>query len=191
MSRHGAGCGLRAVDLTSNTRPIRGGTVRRRRKSCSACGARVTTYETYGPEVLWELGEREARKAVILVALDVDGTLDTSNGPLPWKLVEFLHFRTPPGLVRFAVVSASKAWPGTEATGIPSFALDPETKQPRSRLAALAAARAEYPWCTERFYVSDNPDRAEAAEAGFEYVDRNDWPRVLARVAEAAMKAGG
>lgn len=122
---------------------------------------------------------------MILVALDVDGTLDTSGGPVPWKLVEFLHFATPPGVVRFVVVSPSERWPGTEATGIPRMA------DGARRADNLKRAAAAFPWCTVRLYVSDDGDQADATEAEFDYVDPNDWPRVVGRISETAMKARG
>lgn len=183
---------MEAID----SRPVRPDAIfgeRRRRRRCASCGHRVTTYERVSDEdkdvALEERLERLGREGlvrkegepVILIALDVDGTLDTSGGPVPWKVVEFVHFHTPPGIVRIAVVSPSPHWPGSEATGIPLFA-DGATRAENLKMAA-----DEFPWCTERYYLSDNADQGEAADAGFEYVDRAEWPRVVARVADAAL----
>ncbi len=135
---------------------------------------------------------------MILVALDVDGTLDCTGrlfdatghlepdrvparpGPFPWRIVEALHFFTPPGLVRFVVVSGSPDWPGSDRTGIPVMADGPD------RADDLRAAAAAHPWCDRRIYIGDEElDRAAAEAAGFEFVPAADYFRLVAAINDA------
>jgi hypothetical protein len=96
----------------------------------------------------------------VLLAFDVDGTLDSSAGPVP---VARLHeLATVPGCA-VVIVSPSPARP----SGFTEFIAD-------DRLANLNAAAARYP-APLRVYVSDNLDREIARQAGFTYVDRNDF----------------
>lgn len=96
----------------------------------------------------------------VLLAFDVDGTLDSSAGPVP---VARLHeLAGVPGCA-VVIVSPSAARPG----GFTEFIAD-------DRAANLAAAAARYP-ADLSLYVSDNEDRDAARQAGFTYVDRGDF----------------
>jgi hypothetical protein len=96
----------------------------------------------------------------VLLAFDVDGTLDSSAGPIR---VEFLHALAELPATRVVIVSPSAARP-------PGF---PE-EIGADRAANLRAAAAAWP-SDLRLYVSDNGDRDAAAAAGFSYVDRLDF----------------
>jgi hypothetical protein len=95
-----------------------------------------------------------------LVCFDVDGTLETSAGPVT---VEQLRRLEAAG-VAVAIVSPSPARP-------PGF---PEFIAGATRHENLAAAVAAFP-AALRLYVSDNNDQAEAVAAGFIYVDRLEF----------------
>jgi hypothetical protein len=96
----------------------------------------------------------------LLICCDVDGTLDSSAGPVPVeRLRELDHL---PGC-RVVIVSPSAARPSgfTEQVG-------------DDRQANLAAA-ADLWRAPLRLYLSDNGDREIAQAAGFTYIDPSDF----------------
>jgi hypothetical protein len=95
----------------------------------------------------------------VLLAFDVDGTLDSSAGPVP---VARLHALQAPDC-RVVIVSPSPARP----PGFPEYLGE-------DRAGNLAAAADGWP-ADLCLYVSDNEDREAARLAGFIYVDRNDF----------------
>lgn len=97
---------------------------------------------------------------MVLLAFDVDGTLETSADPVP---VSALRDLKDAGCV-IVIVSPSNARPEgfTECIGGPTR---------RDNLEAIA----EYYPCPLKLYVSDNQDRADAKAAGFTYVDAKDF----------------
>jgi hypothetical protein len=96
----------------------------------------------------------------VLLAFDVDGTLDSSAGPI---LVTRLHELAELPEVKIVIVSPSAARP----PGFWEIISD-------DRTANLRDAAAEFP-ADLRLYISDNEDREFARQAGFTYVDRNDF----------------
>jgi hypothetical protein len=96
----------------------------------------------------------------VLLAFDVDGTLDSSAGPVP---VARLHELAELAACRVVIVSPSPARP----PGFWEVISD-------DRAGNLRAAAAEFP-ADLRLYVSDNEDRDAAKAAGFSYVDRHDF----------------
>jgi hypothetical protein len=98
----------------------------------------------------------------VLLAFDVDGTLDCGMPPGPIPVSRLHELSTLPEL-RVVIVSPSTARP-------PGFTeyLDGD------RAANLRAAAGAWPAALQ-VYVSDNEDRDAARAAGFTYVDRNDF----------------
>jgi hypothetical protein len=111
------------------------------------------------------LTEREVGGQVVLIALDVDGTLDTAYGPVPFASMRSLAEAGVP----VAVVSPSSGWPG----GLPTFIAGP------TRADNLRAARSLAPDATVRLYVSDNKDNVEAQLAGFALIEPQDFAAML------------
>jgi beta-phosphoglucomutase-like phosphatase (HAD superfamily) len=106
---------------------------------------------------------------MILLAFDVDGTLDSSAGPVRWAFVRSLESYD----IKIGVVSPSGAAPPDARKYLAPSGLR------RDNLALFAA---EYPTANIRLYISDNNDAAESEAAGFAYVDRSEfakglWPR--------------
>ena len=95
----------------------------------------------------------------VLLAFDVDGTLDSSAGPVP---VAQLHALEGPDC-RVVIVSPSAARP----PGFPEYLGD-------DRAGNLQAAADAWP-ADLYLYVSDNEDRDLARLAGYCYVDRHDF----------------
>jgi hypothetical protein len=120
---------------------------------------------------------------VILLALDVDGTLDCGNppGPLPWaKVVEFLNMHPD---VAVGIVSSSasrpKIGPNTQ-TGVggpvAKIPMHEYLGKPETRAGNLQLFRKSYPEAALRFYVSDNVgDEANATAAGFTLIKPPDF----------------
>jgi hypothetical protein len=110
---------------------------------------------------------RAPNGTVILIGFDVDGTLDTSAGPVPWERVKALHLflqLTKAGAC--GIVSPSSAWPREV---VPAYLPGP------TRADNLRAFAAAYPLALVRLYVSNNDDIGEAAAAGFAYVDYREF----------------
>ncbi len=90
-----------------------------------------------------------------LYAFDVDGTLETSNGP-----VTILRLKQLQSLGHAVViVSPSELAPA-----------DFEKCLPGDRTANLVEAATRYPQAKRKVYVSDNNDQASAEATGFEYI---------------------
>jgi len=102
----------------------------------------------------------------VLIALDVDGTLDSAYGPVPFAAVQGLAQSGLP----VAVVSPSSGWPG----GLPTYIAGP------TRADNLKAARTLAPQATVRLYISDNRDNAEAQLAGFALIEPQDFAAMIA-----------
>jgi hypothetical protein len=96
----------------------------------------------------------------ILLAWDVDGTLDCSAGPVP--VTRLLELDELAGCA-VVIVSPSAARP----TGFAERISD-------DRAANLRAAAEGFP-ADLKVYVSDNGDREVAQQAGFTYVDAADF----------------
>lgn len=96
----------------------------------------------------------------VLLAFDVDGTLDSSAGPVP--VARLRQLATLPGCV-VVLVSPSAARPPHFVEYISD-----------DREANLRAAAERYPSALG-LYVSDNGDREVARSAGFTYVDPSDF----------------
>jgi len=94
---------------------------------------------------------------MILLAFDVDGTLDTSAGPVPWAKVRQMAQAMPQ--VALGIVSPSGARPKDD-----TLAYIAGSGLRRDNLLAFYRA---YPGAWLRIYVSDNGDTAEADAAGF------------------------
>jgi hypothetical protein len=99
----------------------------------------------------------------VLIALDCDGTLDTSDGPI---LVSRLHELNIPHYIQVVLVSAS---PFCAQLPFPRFVSE------NTRLENLLAAAIRYPSILN-IYVSDNPgDDINAKMAGFVYCHPKDF----------------
>jgi hypothetical protein len=95
---------------------------------------------------------------MILLAFDVDGTLSTSAGPVPFDLLVALKTAGMP----VAVVSPSGAWPKVQYPEL-DFANPDQGRQQN-----LMRARQAFAEAVVRLYVSDNPNEDELAQqAGF------------------------
>jgi len=104
----------------------------------------------------------------ILVAFDCDGTLDTSDGPIP---VSRLYDLNSPPYIQVVIVSAS---PFCARLPFPRFVSE------NTRLENLLAAAIRYPSLLN-IYVSDNPgDNMTAKNAGFCYIHPKDFSFSLA-----------
>ncbi len=101
----------------------------------------------------------------VLIALDIDGTVDTAYGPVPFAAMR----RLADAGVPVAVVSPSSGWPG----GLPTFIGGP------TRADNLKASRTIAPQATMRLYISDNKDNVEAQLAGFALVEPGDFAAML------------
>lgn len=97
----------------------------------------------------------------VLVAFDVDGTLETSQGPV--KLTTLAKLLEAGADI--AIVSPSNAYP----LGLAYLRCLPDGGGSRS--ANLLEAKRRFP-SDLYLYVSDNGDIGEAQVAGFIYVDR-------------------
>lgn len=97
----------------------------------------------------------------VTLCLDVDGTIETSAGPVTVARLRELDQLEGCTVV---IVSPSAARPAGFAERIDG----------PSRADNLRAAAKDWP-ADLLVYCSDNEDRAEAAAAGFCYVDRNDF----------------
>lgn len=102
---------------------------------------------------------------IILICLDVDGTLDSSNGPVRWEALKHLAAGT--GAVLRIVSPSNLIPPNTDGFRC----LHPSGQ----RHDNLRLARDELPQAALRLYVSDNNDRAAAELAGFAYVDAKEF----------------
>lgn len=99
----------------------------------------------------------------VLIALDCDGTLDVSDGPIP---VSRLHEINIPPYIQVVVVSAS---PFCAQLPFPRFVTE------NTRLENLLVAAIHYP-STLNIYVSDNiGDDMMARMAGFCYIHPKDF----------------
>jgi hypothetical protein len=104
-----------------------------------------------------------------LLCFDVDGTLDSGLGPIPFSALQELERRGH----KVVIVSPSPLRP--KGTPFPEF-LSVDRKR------NLLDARAAFPH-PQVVYVSDNPgDDHLCAEVGFEYVDPMFWTRWVARL---------
>jgi hypothetical protein len=101
-----------------------------------------------------------------LIAFDVDGTLDTSKGPVPWAHV--LRLAASPGIV-CGIVSPSKAWPANKEHAVRAYLVKDQNLI--SRRDSLLLFFSRFPDVRLKLYVSDNRDHADARAAGFAYVD--------------------
>ncbi len=99
-------------------------------------------------------------KARVVVAFDVDGTLENSLGPVSIERLTQLQSGYP--YVAVAIVSPSAKRP----PGFPSFLVNGGG----DRLANLLAVKQAFP-SDLYVYVSDNGDMEVAKKAGFSYVD--------------------
>lgn len=94
----------------------------------------------------------------ILIAFDCDGTLNSSDGPIP---ISRLHELNIPPYIQVVIVSAS---PFCARLPFPRFVSE------NTRLENLLAASLRYP-ALLNIYVSDNPgDDITARTAGFIYI---------------------
>ncbi len=109
---------------------------------------------------------------MILLAFDVDGTLDSSAGPVRWTKVKAIEFAMRP-LLAVGIVSPSGARPndGTKAY-LPNGG--------SVRHDNLLAFAADHPEAMARIYVSNNADFAEAEAAGFAYLSDQEFARGIA-----------
>lgn len=99
----------------------------------------------------------------VLIALDCDGTLDASDGPIP---VSRLHELNIPPYIQVVLVSGS---PFCAQLPFPRFVSE------NTRLENLLAAAIRYP-STLNIYVSDNTgDDMVARMAGFVYIHPKDF----------------
>lgn len=107
---------------------------------------------------------------MILIALDVDGTLDCAGGPVPVALLEDLNEAEDGPII--CIVSPSPAYSGDLAR-ISDGARDDNLR----RFAATV------PQAHVRLYVSDNQDHQAAHAAGFALVHPDEFVRGLVRPA--------
>lgn len=99
----------------------------------------------------------------MLLACDVDGTLETSMGPVQISRLKDLQERG----WTIVIVSESGNFPKDES-GKPTF---PRIVERGSRTNNLRAVRATFPGHEFYLYVSDNPgDEVLAGQAGFAYI---------------------
>lgn len=99
----------------------------------------------------------------MLIAFDCDGTLDSSDGPIP---VSRLHEINIPPYIQVVIVSPS---PFCSRLPFPRFVSE------NTRLENLLAAAIHYPSILN-MYVSDNTgDDMTAKMAGFVYCHPNDF----------------
>ncbi len=95
---------------------------------------------------------------MILLCFDVDGTLDSSAGPVPFEVLLALQEAGMP----VAVVSPSANWPKAEHPEL-DFATPDQGRQTN-----LLRAKEAFPGARVLLYVSDNPNEDTLAqEAGF------------------------
>jgi hypothetical protein len=94
--------------------------------------------------------------ATLTIAFDVDGTIETSQGPIKVERMEELRQAG----VNVVLVSPSNLRP-------PGF----DERNTQSRVDDLHATARDFP-AAVYLYVSDNGDMEVATEAGFIYVDR-------------------
>jgi hypothetical protein len=94
--------------------------------------------------------------APLTIAFDVDGTIETSQGPVKVERMQELRRAG----VNVVIVSPSNLRP-------PGF----EERNTQARLDDLWATARDFP-AALYLYVSDNGDMEIAAQAGFIYVDR-------------------
>lgn len=100
---------------------------------------------------------------MILIAFDCDGTIDSSDGPIP---ISRLYDINIPPYIQVVMVSAS---PFCSRLPFPRFVSE------NTRLENLLAAAIRYP-STLNIYVSDNTgDDINARMAGFVYVHPKDF----------------
>lgn len=100
---------------------------------------------------------------MILMAFDCDGSLNSSDGPIP---VSRLHELNIPPYIQVVIVSAS---PFCSRLPFPRFVSE------NTRLENLLAAAIRYP-STLNIYVSDNTgDDMNAKMAGFSYIHPKDF----------------
>jgi hypothetical protein len=96
-------------------------------------------------------------------AFDVDGTLETSSGPIYldtlWNLLRSGHW--------VYIVSPSELRP----KGFPTVLIGGGG----DRAENLKAVKVLHPDASEFVYVSDNGDMQAAKDAGFEYVRHTDF----------------
>lgn len=95
----------------------------------------------------------------VVMAFDVDGTLETTGGPVTIEMLD-RHQRS--GAVVVMVSSSALRPPG-----FPEYIKGDRTTN-------LRAAREAHP-ADLYLYISDNEDRGEAEMAGFTYIDRYDF----------------
>ncbi len=112
---------------------------------------------------------------MILLAFDVDFTLDTSAGPVVWAKVK--THENPVSLV-LGIVSPSGARPKDDT---PAYLPDNGGSR-RANLRAFAEAHQAYAAAAAGYpvilvYVSDNKDYAEAEAAGFCYVEAAEFAK--------------
>jgi hypothetical protein len=100
----------------------------------------------------------------MVVAFDIDGTLETSSGPVSTALLRSIQR----GGSYVYLVSPSSARP----QGFPILANGTQRRD------NLLAVKAMHPDEENFIYVSDNGDQAEAEAAGFEY----QWPSAFVEV---------
>jgi hypothetical protein len=108
---------------------------------------------------------------MILIAFDVDGTLDTSAGPVVWTKVKRLAATMPQ--VQIGIVSPSGARPQDDTPAYLSFG----GAIRRDNLREFADA---FPTALLHIYVSDNPgDEDNAHPEGFMLVKPEEFARGL------------
>ncbi len=99
----------------------------------------------------------------VLVALDCDGTLDSSDGPIP---ISRLYEINAPPYIQIVIVSAS---PFCARLPFPRFVSE------NTRLENLLAAAIRYPSLLN-LYISDNTgDDIIARMAGYSYIHPKDF----------------
>ena len=106
---------------------------------------------------------------MIILAFDVDGTLDCSNGPVPVSWLNQVHEARVASVV---IVSPSGAYVGP----LPRVSGNPQRKDNLVGARLLYGSSPMY--C---LYVSDNKDHTEAEAAGFLYVEAIDFARGIVR----------
>jgi hypothetical protein len=108
-----------------------------------------------------------------LLAFDVDGTLDTSSGPV--KVERLLHLHEIWGW-RIVIVSPSSAYPKRSEPIDGNDSLFPRFVAGPNRTDNLMAARAAYATEGIYLYVSDNGgDDVTALAAGYTYIHPKDF----------------
>lgn len=106
---------------------------------------------------------------MILIAFDIDGTVETGNppGPVQWaKVRELMTF----SFIHVAIVSPSPFRPKDDTPSYVGGA---------TRATNLKHFAGEHPKVWLRLYVSDNGDLDQAAEAGFTYIDARNFANGL------------